>query len=211
MRPNRRSGTTSRRRPSNRPNRRPIPLRTGRTSRHRRLRNRRPWPSPKPRRPDGPGGNHRAAGRSARRRSRTGFAVPAEPAPEATAAPPGEESAPEEPAFIEIWRPQRSGRPAGRRGGQDRQGQQERQAQDKPADRPRPRRGKPPGSDAGDNGQKHRQRRPRHADKGGEPRDGGKERPPRVREERQKPVDPNSPFAALAALKARLESRDTES
>jgi len=101
---------------------------------------------------------------------------------------------PEDPAFIEVWRPQRSGRPGERGNGRKKQ-----------AGHPPPRRGKQ--AAPGANGKPDRQGRPERRKDG--LRDSGP-RPPRQREERQKPVDPNSPFAALAALKAELESRDQE-
>ncbi len=120
---------------------------------------------------------------------------------EAASAEPAEAALHEAPAFIEIWRPQRSGRAGGRRIDRDKQ----------PA-RPRPRRAKqarPPDDKA--NGQEagapNKPARPRMARDGG--RDGG-QRPPRPAADRQKPADPNSPFAALAALKAELEARERD-
>ncbi|MCB1486785.1 MAG: helicase, partial [Bauldia sp.] len=155
--------------------------------------------------------------------------TPAEPlagtteAPDATdAAPPAtataEAAAPEEPAFIEIWRPQRSGRPAGRHGRPESRPEgrperrPERQARTKPdADGPAGH-GRPEQSADGDNaGRKHRQRKPQRGDRKAEGQRGGKERPPPAsRPPREKTADPNSPFAALAALKAQLESRDRD-
>lgn len=94
----------------------------------------------------------------------------------------------EEPAFIEIWRPARSGR---RQGGP----------------RHRQKQGEAPQREARDG--KH-DRRPRKA-KGGDrkrkfPGNGKGKPPPRSNDApRRSEPDPNSPFAALAALKADLE------
>ncbi len=106
-----------------------------------------------------------------------------------------EAALPEEPPFIEVWRPQRPGRPRDRGNGRKKQG-----------DGPRPRRSKQGAPDA--NGKPERQGR-RDRRKDGR-RDGKPQRASRPHEDRQKPVDPNSPFAALAALKAELEARDQE-
>ena len=104
-----------------------------------------------------------------------------------------EEAAPtEEPAMIEIWRP----------GGQGRQYRPNRPAQqarsgDAPDNRgrrpkARPNGGKGKGGQAGHG-------KPRHDGKAGQ----AARKPPRER-----PIDPNSPFAALAALKSNLENPD---
>ncbi|SDB05407.1 helicase-related protein [Bauldia litoralis] len=146
----------------------------------------------------------------------TSDAVPASET-DTPAAPWAEVTEPEEPAFIEVWRPQRAGRPGGRRGTQDRQGRdrqgQDRQARDGETRDKRPdgpRRGRPNGGENA-NGQKKGPRRPRRGDRGADGPGGGKKgRVPAQREERQKPMDPNSPFAALAALKAKLESPETD-
>ncbi|WP_421725426.1 helicase-related protein [Bauldia sp.] len=102
-----------------------------------------------------------------------------------------------EPAFIEIWRPQRSGRPGGRRAG-DRKDRPAKRADRSDADagRGKPqRRGRPAKKDADRRTKSDRQ---------------GNQSRRRPREERPKQADPNSPFAALAALKAELESQDRE-
>jgi len=115
-------------------------------------------------------------------------AVAAQPVEVPEAAPP------EEPAFIEVWHPQRPRRPGDPGNGRKKQGGS-----------PRPRRGKQAAASA--NGKPDQQGRLDRRKEG--PRD-GKPRPSRPRQDRQKPIDPNSPFAALAALKAELEARDQE-
>lgn len=113
--------------------------------------------------------------------------VPAEGSP-GTASTEAEPSEPEEPVFIEIWRPGRSQRrsPGPRR--REKAGDQTRDAKPRDADRGRPNRRKD-GPKRPPRGQKERQARPNSA--------------PPARRERQ--PDPDSPFAALAALKADLE------
>ena len=127
--------------------------------------------------------------------------------PEATAA---EEASPTEAeaAFIEVWRPQRAGRRPDQR------------------NRGRPRGGRADGETAearSDAGRPPRRERGGENRQGGRPPRDGKGRPPRQdrpdqaarmgrperqeRPERQKQADPLSPFAALAALKAQLESQ----
>lgn len=111
---------------------------------------------------------------------------------EITAAP----EEPTEPAFIEVWRPRRRGRPRPERSG-----------------RARPARGRGASSNpAGGEPEGRQSARP--------PK--GKGRPPskrKVEEQFNKPplrppaekrADPNSPFAALAALKAQLEGKDDD-
>ena len=105
-----------------------------------------------------------------------------------------EAAPPEEPAFIEVWRPQRPRRPGDRGDGRKKQGSG-----------PHPRRGKQ--GAPGTNGKPDQQGR---LDRRKDGARNGKPRPSHPREDRQKPIDPNSPFAALAALKAELEARDQE-
>ncbi len=124
---------------------------------------------------------------------------PADASAEAAEAPTTE---PTEPAFIEIWRPGRSDRPR------------------RPRHRPKPA-GKPPApteahpsaesqlaAPHGEPGASRRRkgpRRPPTKDHGGERR---AHAPPPRPAPREKPLDPDSPFAALASLKARLEAKD---
>ncbi|MHA7775845.1 helicase-related protein [Roseibium sp. M-1] len=125
---------------------------------------------------------------------------------------PAEGEAETETVTIEIWRPgrhdrrPRGGRPDQRRGdnrrgqqgqGQHGQGQQDRENQ---GDRPKGGRGdRRPGK----GGQKFdgRGRGPRDGQKGF---DGNR----RDKAPKDKPIDPNSPFAALMALKANMDSKD---
>jgi ATP-dependent RNA helicase SUPV3L1/SUV3 len=119
-------------------------------------------------------------------------AAPAQPA-----APP---EVPAEPAMIEVWRP---GRPAGARHRRPREREHKRKpepasnaerVQPVEAAAPKPRETREPRRQ----GRPDRQRRPFRPDRAaGKPRE---ERP------RERPIDPNSPFAALAELKARLEA-----
>jgi ATP-dependent RNA helicase SUPV3L1/SUV3 len=121
-------------------------------------------------------------------------ATPAEPA----AAP--EIATPAEPAMIEVWRP---GRPAGARHRRPREHERRRkpeavskpeQTQHTETAAPKP----PEVREPRRQGRHDRQRRPFRPDRpGGMPRE---ERP------RERAIDPNSPFAALAELKARLEA-----
>jgi ATP-dependent RNA helicase SUPV3L1/SUV3 len=134
--------------------------------------------------------------------------APSEPAtPAAATAPDGGAVAPE-PAFIEIWRP---GRPHGERHG----GRRTRDSDERPkrvgrADRER----RPRSADS--QGEKSEPALSRREDRGG--RRGrqherrGDERAPMKLEQkpRKREVDPDSPFAALAALKATLEGRGSE-
>ena len=141
-----------------------------------------------------------------------------------------EPEAPAEPAFIEVWRPQRQGRrPDQRRGGRPNQraehrrdgasaegaaaadGQAPRHDRQSRGDRHRDDR---PGSNKGrgDKGRNERndrndRGRQRHGQHGGPPRQQDRSARPPERPERPKQADPNSPFAALAALKAQLESQ----
>jgi len=162
----------------------------------------------------------------------TGEAAPSD-VPEAGAAPaagdgagPESEAAPEaaaEPAFIEIWRPQRQGRrPDQRRGGRPHQRSDLRRdaapAEGASGDGQAPRRNHRPGHGDKRRDDRRDERsgrndkgRPRHGAQGGGPQrqqDRGSRPPERQeRPERQKQADPLSPFAALAALKAQLESQ----
>ena len=120
--------------------------------------------------------------------------LPAEPIDEAAVAG---ESVAAEPAFIEIWRPGRADRP--RR--HDRPRQRSQPAQSSPHN------GASPNAEEARGGKgdarRRRDRRP----------ESGRDAPPPVRREqrREKPADPDSPFAALAALKAQLEGKGDDS
>jgi ATP-dependent RNA helicase SUPV3L1/SUV3 len=99
-----------------------------------------------------------------------------------------------EPAFIEIWRPGRRDRPKPRRDrapatarpAGDGQAASEPSASGQPADKQRPR------------SQRPRKRK----------FDGPRQPPPARKARVEKQADPDSPFAALAALKAQLEGKD---
>jgi ATP-dependent RNA helicase SUPV3L1/SUV3 len=134
-------------------------------------------------------------------------AAPGDPPAAATdASPPAAASAASaesaEPAFIEVWRPGRAHRPhrPARPPRGDRPPERAAAPADRQADRPagEPRRGprRPPRPKAA---------RADHRDKREPPKE--QARPPRPAERR---ADPNSPFAALAALKAELERRGSE-
>ncbi|MCB1500488.1 MAG: DEAD/DEAH box helicase [Bauldia sp.] len=127
------------------------------------------------------------------------------------AAPADAAPAPEEPAFIEIWRPQRAGRRPDQRRGRPQNGRADGQSAEPVSDGARPPRrerggegrqgGRPPRDGKG----RPPRQGPRH-DRPGQP--AREARPERQdRPERQKQADPLSPFAALAALKAQLESQ----
>ena len=134
---------------------------------------------------------------------------------------------PAEPAFIEIWRPGRPGR-AGRQnreGSHQRPGRRERRPASAPAGEAAPSADVAPSTD-GDARPQHRPNRrkgrsgkPRQHDRSERPerRDrpehpqGGPPQTARRPERKEKVADPNSPFAALAALKARLEGREEDS
>ena len=118
-------------------------------------------------------------------------AAPADAAP----APPAE------PAFIEIWRPgrfERRGPP--------------REAKRTPPQRPKPEAERPhEGGEAAP--PKPDTRRPKHSRPPGRKDDRRNAAPPSSPppprpERREKPLDPDSPFAALAALKAQLEAKE---
>jgi ATP-dependent RNA helicase SUPV3L1/SUV3 len=117
---------------------------------------------------------------------------PSKPVAEAAPAPVSETAAaPQEPAMIEVWRP---GRPAG--------------ARRRPHEhKPKPEPAQPsqtPQAPAAETREPRRQGRSdwqRRPFRGDRPR--GK---PREERPRERPIDPNSPFAALAELKARLEA-----
>ncbi len=129
--------------------------------------------------------------------------APEPPADTAVAGEPPAAEAAAEPAFIEIWRPHRPHhrRPEARRDGprKPREPQAVRpEARAPDGDRP-PR---PPRRERSRNERPGGDRRARQGERSS-PRD-----PPRVEQrEREKPIDPNSPFAALAALKAQLEAQ----
>ena len=146
------------------------------------------------------------------------------PAPNdaAEGAPGTAEIQPDEPEFIEVWRPGRSGdgRPRQRDRRPERGRQRNANAPAGEAAAPQGREdSRKRGEAAGDESRTERreQRGNRRKGKPGRPRqrDGGErhERPqaaqPRPRPERpEKKADPDSPFAALAALKARMEGRE---
>ncbi|HET7715161.1 MAG TPA: helicase-related protein [Bauldia sp.] len=133
------------------------------------------------------------------------------PAPSEGEATPGVSAAASEPAFIEIWRPQRFGRKPDHRKPRHRPAGEARAAQpgaepgdgrqERPPRRDRPRDARPNERPEGG----HKGRGPRHGPQPGRSDRPRPEREPRV--ERQKQADPLSPFAALAALKAQLEAQ----
>ena len=141
--------------------------------------------------------------RSRKRRAKRRFSRPKARAPAAAAS--------SEPAMIEVWRP---GRPRDERRPPRRQDRERRAPQTPPRPRRRmPRRQashpRPKQSESGrikhKSQKRERPERERHAGRTHRPdRD---QRPPRERErKRERPIDPNSPFAALLELKARLEA-----
>ncbi len=144
-----------------------------------------------------------------------------DPAPEAEAAP-AEEPAPE-PVMIDVWHPGRrhGERPARHARPQNREAQGGEARPDRQPREGRPHRPRPEQRKDGEGAPAHRPRDKRKWDvrapgkgEGGNrhaPRDDARREPPRhdsPRRERQ--ADPNSPFAALAALKARLETEGSE-
>jgi ATP-dependent RNA helicase SUPV3L1/SUV3 len=108
-----------------------------------------------------------------------------------------------EPAFIEIWRPGRGNRPKHERRTEVRDAHDRRSAPPPAAPQARaPNGATKPAAD------KRRDRSPRKAGDGR--RDASRKPPQAPRPEsqrREKPADPDSPFAALAALKAQLEGK----
>ncbi len=124
------------------------------------------------------------------------------PAPDAAASTEAATEAPAEPAFIEVWRP---GRPPGERTGGRPKGNGEARvarAERSPRERRAPDAG--PTSERPAQDRPERQRRPRRGeDRSARP---APAEPPAPKP-RDRPMDPNSPFAALAALKADLERR----
>jgi ATP-dependent RNA helicase SUPV3L1/SUV3 len=131
-----------------------------------------------------------------------------EPAPE-TAAPAPEIVAPSEPPMIEVWRPGRPDRAPRKR--EERRPRTDRPAAiqtapvetTKPAEEPRrevrqPRRDERPRRETNE--------RPRHQRKDRPRREGSDWRRDLPAERKERAADPNSPFAALAVLKARLEA-----
>ena len=132
----------------------------------------------------------------------------AEPEGEAVAAAASAGDAETETVTIEIWRPGRPDRrPRGRqdqrrgdnRRGQGQQGQQDREHQ---GERSKGGRGDRRPGKGGQKGFEGRGRSSRDGQKGF---DGGNRRD---RAPKDKPIDPNSPFAALLALKANMDSKD---
>jgi ATP-dependent RNA helicase SUPV3L1/SUV3 len=107
--------------------------------------------------------------------------TPADAAPAQTSSvePPPADAAPAEPAMIEIWRPGRA---------------EHRRPERKP---------KPEQRAAGE--KKPPRKRDNKNFKGKPRREQGGDQKRRLPERRERPADPNSPFAALAGLKARLE------
>jgi ATP-dependent RNA helicase SUPV3L1/SUV3 len=147
-------------------------------------------------------------------------AAPAIALPDAGGEPSGEVPVePAEPAFIEVWRPGRTDR--GRPPRRDKRPQQQRHAprQDGAAEAaPAPAAEAAQAPQGGDGAavpapheprhrppQRHDRHRDRDRDRPKKPQDTAPKRPA---ERREKPIDPDSPFAALAALKARLEAKD---
>ncbi|MGV7031208.1 helicase-related protein [Methylobacterium symbioticum] len=159
-----------------------------------------------------------------------------EEAPLAEEAAAGEEveAAPAEPVTVEVWHLQRHQRPAHQRprprggAGRGRDGAQEGRPQEgRPHGGRRPDQGRGPGQEGRPDGRPPRRDRPegegreqRHGGPRRERFEGGRperrdeqrhagprtdQRPPR----RERQPDPDSPFAKLAALKAQLESGDT--
>jgi ATP-dependent RNA helicase SUPV3L1/SUV3 len=161
--------------------------------------------------------------------------APAGDAPEGTVAELAAET-PAEPAFIEVWRPGRGDRPRhhqrpqGQHRRHDRQQPQAAAPQGEPADGA-PAQAAPDGNAPDGTQRQHRDRPPRrfqrpdksgqrsdergnqrgdHGGKHGRDRDRRDNRPPQQQAapKREKRIDPDSPFAALAALKARLEGKE---
>jgi ATP-dependent RNA helicase SUPV3L1/SUV3 len=122
-------------------------------------------------------------------------------------------TAPAEPQFIEIWRPGRTRRPHEQRR-PDRRPERHRRP-DQAAAVPGGEAAAPAAAVAGEAARPPRPHRPHGPRPRRDQRPGEAERrppqPPRARPEpRERPVDPDSPFAALAALKARLEGKEAE-
>jgi ATP-dependent RNA helicase SUPV3L1/SUV3 len=112
-----------------------------------------------------------------------------------TAAPEAAPTAAPEPAMVEVWRP---GRPPGARHRQPRERRPKTEQAAKPEQPAVPQAATPVAREPRRQG---RPDRPRPPFRGERPR--GK---PREERPRERPIDPNSPFAALAELKARLEA-----
>lgn len=144
----------------------------------------------------------------------------AEEPEEAVSAEPAAEAAAAEPEFIEVWRPgrQHSGRPPrregeGRRGGGPRDGQRGRGA-DRRGEGSKDRAAGEQAADGNKRPDKDGRTRHGKGGKGGKPgggnanaNAGGQNRGNAggFRQRPERPADPNSPFAALADLKAQLE------
>ncbi|MFG1300976.1 helicase-related protein [Xanthobacter sp. V3C-3] len=141
------------------------------------------------------------------------------------------EGAPAEPEMIEVWRPGRppgaprrerpqgegrrfGGRPGGERREGGREGGKEgERGGERREGRPPHRRPEQPSAEAGAEGERpprpprgERPPRPQREGEGNRPQRGAEHRPAHQDRRRDKPADPDSPFAALAALKARLEA-----
>ena len=125
----------------------------------------------------------------------------------AETSPPAE---PPEPAFIEVWRP------GGRFDRQGQRGNPRRRRRPEEAAAAAPAAGQPAEPDTAQAGTEARMRPPRrrdgqrerpHRDNDRRP-DRKSGRPPQAAEKPAKAPDPDSPFAALAALKAELEARN---
>jgi ATP-dependent RNA helicase SUPV3L1/SUV3 len=137
-----------------------------------------------------------AAASSAVAGSSSGPEVNAEPA-ETTSLPDGDASddkPPEEPAFIEIWRPGRRDRPKPRR--------------DRSVAKPQPARQHAGAENASDSGEASNSRKARTQKPRKRPTDGQRHKSSGRAPRAEKRADPDSPFAALAALKAQLEGKD---
>ena len=123
-------------------------------------------------------------------------------------------ASPDESEMIEVWRPS-SGRP--RREENNNRSPRRRQPSRPSGEERQPERqfGRPSGERDGQLQRTERERKPRHrAERDNRPQPTERERPARVerpaRQERERPVDPDNPFAALAALKTRLEKSKQE-
>jgi ATP-dependent RNA helicase SUPV3L1/SUV3 len=154
---------------------------------------------------------------------------PSAPSPETieSVGEPTDGAAPEEPAFIEVWRPGRATRPEGPRHPRPRRRQAGRKEFGRTSHQPEaagiltaaPSKGAAPSpatdqaepapaaAPAAESHQRHHRRRPKDHRQERPRRE--QERPPSYTarpERREKAPDPNSPFAKLAALKAQLEA-----
>ena len=104
----------------------------------------------------------------------------------------------DEPAFVEIWRPGRRDRQRPERRGPPKSRRARATAPGEPGSPARPNDGsRPPDGRAGKGRPPRKRKFDRPSDK-----------PPTYKAPAEKRADPNSPFAALAALKAQLEGKD---